>query len=118
MGPVKLAFNGTDAGLNYPEPSPLPAVGEAVKTSIVILSPQAGGVQADTVLYVSVTFNVPLGGGKTILLVPTQAGGLRYEVFERNGVSRMIAVPFTEKGLWIYYIDPFLKGYVSVSTSK
>jgi hypothetical protein len=118
MGPVKLSFNGTDKGLNHPEPSPLPDVGDAVKTSLQILSPQAGGIQADTVLYVSVTFSVPLGGGKLILLVPTLAGGLRYEVFERNGAARMIAVPFTEKGLWIYHIDPFLKGSVSVATSK
>lgn len=118
MGPVKLPFNGTNKGLNDPLPSPLPTPDAAVSQSQQIFRPEAGGVQADTTLYVGIAFNVPVGGGKVILIVPSLSGKLTFESFERNGASKMIAVPFTETGVWIYHIQSSLKGHVLIATSN
>ncbi len=118
MGPIRLAFNGTDKGVNHPLPAPLPDWEQAVKSSMPVFSPMAGGVQQDTVIYVSVEFNVPIGGGVVVLLIPTLEGGLAFETFERNGATKLVSVPFTEKGIYIYHIDPFQKGFVVVSSTK
>jgi hypothetical protein len=117
MEPVKLPFNGTAQGIN----DPLPPAGDPNRVNhngkSQVFAPQAGGVQADTVLYVSVVFSVPVGGGLVILLVPDLSGTLIEAPFERNGISTMIAVPFTEAGLWVYHVDKFLKGNIIVATS-
>jgi hypothetical protein len=125
LGPLRLPFNGGDTGFkhpppsSFPDPSTLPATSDLLRGAgykEVFLS-QAGGVEADTVLYVGAVFNVPVGGGSLTLLVPTLAGGLRYETFSRDGVSRAIAAPFTERGVWLFHIDPFLKGDILAGSS-
>ena len=62
-------------------------------------------------------FRVPVGGGSLTLLVPTLAGGLKYETFSRDGASRAVAVPFTDRGLWLFHMDPFLKGDILAGSS-
>lgn len=125
MGPIRLPFNGTDTGFRHPVPNPLPDASTLPANAALlraagykeIFLPQAGGVQADTVLYAGVVFSVPVGGGSLTLLVPTLDGRLAYETFNRDGASRVIAVPFTERGLWLFHIDPFLKGDILVGSS-
>ena len=125
MGPIRLPFNGTESGFRHPlqnplpDPSTLPATTAAMRAAGYkeIFLPQAGGVQADTVLYVGVTFSVPVGGGSLTLLIPTLDGSLAYETFNRDGASRVVAVPFTERGLWLFHIEPFLKGDILVGSS-
>lgn len=125
MGPIKLPFNGTAAGFKYPPPNPLPNPNQLPADTTALRNagyrevflPQAGGVQADTVLYVGVVFSVPVGGGALTLLIPTLDGGLKCEEFARNGLSKVLAVPFTERGLWLFHIDPNLKGDILVGSS-
>jgi hypothetical protein len=126
VGPLRLPFNGGQAGFKHPAPNPfpdstnLPATAEALRAAGFkeVFLPQAGGVQSDTVLHVGLVFNVPIGGGSLTLLLPTLSGGLRYETFSRDGVSKVVSVPCTERGVWLFHIEPFVKGDILVSTSR
>ena len=126
MGPIKLPFNGTSAGFRYPPPNPLPDPGQLPGDAAALRNAgyrdicftHAWGAQADAILYVGVVFSVPVGGGAVTLLLPTLGGGLKYEVFTRNGLSKVVAVPFTERGLWLFHVDPNLKGDILVGISQ
>ena len=110
MGPVRLPFNGTDAGFNE--------ANDATKY-LQIFHPMAGGTQKDTILYVGVVFSVPLGTGVVKLGVPKLAGGTVEQEFDQAAnVAQMIAVPFTEDGLWIHSISKRAKGEIVVATSN
>lgn len=116
MGPIKLPFNAGKDGFN----TNLPAGQDPLDAARAkpIFSPKAGGTQADTIAYIAVIFNVPVGGGKVTLRLPTLEGATTLVDFDQDGVSRMVAVPFSDsQSVSLQVATPFAKGFIQIASS-
>lgn len=109
MGPVKLPFLAPAAGFN-PDDKP--------EGYLQILRPMPGSIMPDRLLFVAVVFDDPTGSGVVTLGVPALAGGTAEMAFKQDGTSEMVAVPYTEDGLYLRRITPRSKGYILVATSR
>ena len=76
-----------------------------------------GGSQSQTMLYISVVFDRPLGPDSVTLTVPTLAGGTEDVTFNQSdSLSKLIAAPLTDFGVKIKSASATAKGYITIAT--